>query len=162
MATGACGINCEKCKLYRRGVCSSCGGGTSEQGMHKIATQKELLGVPCSILACANMNQIGHCLAECELFPCENFQNGPYPFSKGFLDMQKRRRNEQKKMDKQEGYQLPEGVHGPGLRGVSHRIHLVARHHGILLVTGHAIANFLRCWLVVLLPQLEFQREVIG
>lgn len=107
MATGACGIDCGTCRLFRRGICSSCGGGKSEQGMHKMATQERLLGASCSILACANMNQISHCMAECDSFPCENFQNGPYPFSRGFLDMQLRRRQELEKQDLQEDFKLP-------------------------------------------------------
>jgi len=107
MPTGACGIDCGTCRLFRRGICSSCGGGTSDQGTHKMATQEKLLGVPCSILACANMNRIGHCMAECDSFPCENFQDGPYPFSEGFLDMQQRRRQEFKEQGQQKGFDLP-------------------------------------------------------
>jgi hypothetical protein len=33
-------------------------------------------------------------MRDCRHFPCENFQRGPYPFSEGFLEMQKRRRQE--------------------------------------------------------------------
>jgi hypothetical protein len=49
------------------------------------------MGQPCPILACAQMNQIAHCLRDCNTFPCENFSRGPYPFSQGFLEMQERR-----------------------------------------------------------------------
>ena len=30
-------------------------------------------------------------MRDCNQFPCDNFNSGPYPFSKGFLNMQERR-----------------------------------------------------------------------
>jgi len=57
----------------------------------KLAAQKNLFGAGCPILECAHLNDIDHCMKDCALFPCENFKMGPYPFSSGFLDMQKRR-----------------------------------------------------------------------
>lgn len=60
----------------------------------KMQTQERVLGVPCSMLACARLNRINYCMADCEAFPCENYANGAYPFSRGFLDMQLRRRDE--------------------------------------------------------------------
>ncbi len=94
MATGACGINCDACKLNVNGICSTCGPGTSTEAKSKIEVQKNVLGRPCPILDCARMNQIEYCLGDCDSFPCENFEEGPYPFSTGFLMMQKRRRKE--------------------------------------------------------------------
>ena len=94
MATGACGINCDTCRLNLRGTCSTCGSGTSEEGRLKLAAQERLLGAPCPVLACAAMNNIAYCLRDCGSFPCENFKSGPYPFSKGYLAMQERRRKE--------------------------------------------------------------------
>ena len=44
MATGACGINCDTCRLNLRGTCSTCGSGTSEEGRLKLAAQERLLG----------------------------------------------------------------------------------------------------------------------
>ena len=38
--------------------------------------------------------KVAFCLRDCETFPCENFNNGPYPFSNGFLSMQSRRRRQ--------------------------------------------------------------------
>ena len=38
------------------------------------------------------MNQIEYCMRDCNQFPCDNFAQGPYPFSKGYLQMQERRR----------------------------------------------------------------------
>ena len=57
------------------------------------------MGQPCPILACAQMNQIDHCLRDCDAFPCENFSRGPYPFSQGFLEMQERRRQDPQKSE---------------------------------------------------------------
>jgi len=58
-----------------------------------MAAQEKLLGAPCAILACAILNRVGYCLRDCDAFPCENFSNGVYPFSTGYLKMQARRRS---------------------------------------------------------------------
>ena len=94
MPTGACGINCDVCRLNLLGTCSSCGAGKSLQAEKKLAAQQHILGSTCSILACANMNRIDYCMRDCNQFPCDNFSTGPYPFSQGFLNMQKRRLQE--------------------------------------------------------------------
>jgi hypothetical protein len=94
MPTGACGINCGVCKLNLLGTCSSCGSGKSPEAERKLAVQQKLLGSTCSILACARMNKIDYCLRDCHQFPCDNFSQGPYPFSQGYLQMQARRRKQ--------------------------------------------------------------------
>ncbi|MGD8285089.1 MAG: DUF3786 domain-containing protein [Desulfobacterales bacterium] len=91
MPTGACGINCEVCKLNLLGTCPSCGPGTSFEAAQKLDSQSRLLGSTCAILDCARMNQIRYCLRDCNQFPCDNFRVGPYPYSKGFINMQERR-----------------------------------------------------------------------
>lgn len=94
MPTGACGVDCDVCKLKLLQLCSSCGPGKSQVAKAKLAAQTRLLGAPCPILACASLRQVDYCLRDCELFPCENFTVGPYPFSQSFLDMQHRRRQQ--------------------------------------------------------------------
>lgn len=94
MPTAACGINCDVCKLKVMGICSTCGDGLSHEARLKIEAQIRLLGQPCPILACAEMNHVGYCLRDCHHFPCDNFNMGPYPFSQGFLSMQQRRRQQ--------------------------------------------------------------------
>jgi len=94
MPTGACGVACDVCKLKLLMICSSCGPGQSQVARAKLAAQKRLLGAPCPILACAALRQVDYCLRDCDLFPCENFAQGPYPFSQSFLDMQQRRRRQ--------------------------------------------------------------------
>ena len=94
MPTGACGINCDVCKLRLLGSCSSCGSGKSPEARRKLEAQKRAFGDQCTILACACMNQSAYCMRDCNAFPCENFTVGPYPFSQGFLKMQSRRLNE--------------------------------------------------------------------
>ena len=94
MPTGACGINCDVCQLNLKGICSTCGPGTSPEAQRKLAAQVRILGSPCPILACADLKKVSFCLRDCETFPCENFENGPYPFSGGFLNMQSRRRQQ--------------------------------------------------------------------
>lgn len=92
MATGACGIDCDVCRLNVNGSCSSCGAGDSLQAAKKEAAQQRLFGQPCPILACARLNRHPYCLRDCRRFPCENFTGGPYPFSRAYLEMQTRRR----------------------------------------------------------------------
>jgi len=94
--TGACGINCLTCKLYIDGKCSPCGAGLSQQAHLKLAAQQSLLGGACPILECAIESNVFFCLRDCPDFPCEKFQQGPYPYSTGFLQMQARRREQPK------------------------------------------------------------------
>lgn len=93
MPTGACGINCDMCKLRLLALCSTCGPGKSTEAQRKLAAQKAAFGGTCTILACAALNRIDYCLRDCHAFPCENFSAGPYPFSEAFLSMQDRRLN---------------------------------------------------------------------
>ncbi len=94
MTTGACGINCDVCRLNLLGLCSSCGPGKSPEAAGKLAVQENLLGSACPVLACVIMNCKDYCMRDCSQFPCENFTAGPYPFSRGFIQMQERRRKE--------------------------------------------------------------------
>ena len=95
MPTGACGINCDVCLLKLAGTCSTCGPGTSFEAEAKLEAQQRILGSPCPILACARLNHIDYCLRDCAAFPCDTFAAGPYPYSRGFLNMQQRRRQQQ-------------------------------------------------------------------
>lgn len=90
--TGACGINCLTCRLSVTGVCSPCGAGASLQASKKLGAQLHTFGGFCPILKCASDRKLGFCTRDCDLFPCEHFTGGPYPFSKEYLDMQVRRR----------------------------------------------------------------------
>lgn len=92
MATGACGINCDACRLNLMRVCSSCGPGKSLEARKKMAAQVRILGAPCPILECASGRKIDYCLRDCDEFPCGRL--GAYPFSEGFLNMQERRRRQ--------------------------------------------------------------------
>ncbi|MBI9082590.1 MAG: DUF3795 domain-containing protein [Desulfobacterales bacterium] len=92
MSTGACGINCDVCKLNLLGICATCGPGKSPEAAKKCQVQEQLLGAPCPVLACAVLKGVDFCLRDCAEFPCENFTAGPYPFGDGYLKMQTRRR----------------------------------------------------------------------
>ena len=94
MATGACGIDCDVCRLNLVGVCSTCGSGKSREGFRKLAAQHRILGAPCPVLECAIERRVAYCPNDCDRFPCDIFKAGPYPFSQGFLNMQERRRRE--------------------------------------------------------------------
>ncbi len=95
MPTGACGINCDMCRLNLLGICSTCGSGRSQKGQEKLAAQLRIMGAPCPILACALEKRIEYCPRDCEEFPCDSFRKGPYPYSEEYLNMQERRRNEE-------------------------------------------------------------------
>lgn len=92
--TGACGLNCLVCGLFRQGKCGPCAPGTHPQAQHKLAAQLRLLGGTCPILQCAVERKVPHCSADCHLYPCPRFLAGPYPLSKGYLEMQMRRRGQ--------------------------------------------------------------------
>lgn len=94
MPTGACGVDCDACRLNVLKICSSCGPATGTIAQDKMAAQLRILGAPCPILACASKRKIHYCPRDCDEFPCDVFVNGEYPFSRGFLSMQQRRRRE--------------------------------------------------------------------
>lgn len=94
MATGSCGISCDVCRLRVRGICSSCGAGTERTALEKLEAQFRIFRGYCPILKCAAEHRVPYCLRDCRHFPCRLFEQGPYPFSQGFLDMQKRRRHD--------------------------------------------------------------------
>ena len=94
MGTGACGISCDVCRLRVRGLCSSCGAGTEPVAREKLEAQYKIFHGTCSVLQCAFDRQIDYCPRDCRSFPCGIYEQGPYPFSQGFLEMQKRRRKE--------------------------------------------------------------------
>ena len=94
MPTGACGIDCDACGLNALGTCSTCGPGRSGEARRKLQAQRQILGAPCPILACAVEQGIDHCSRECASYPCGRFESGPYPFSRAYLEMQERRRRE--------------------------------------------------------------------
>ena len=95
MPTGACGINCDVCRLNFLEICSTCESGRSQKGREKLAAQLRIMGAPCPILACALEKRIAYCPKDCEEFPCDSFRRGPYPYSEEYLNMQERRRNEE-------------------------------------------------------------------
>lgn len=108
MPTGACGINCDTCRLNLLGICTTCGSGLSAEAQRKMAAQQRLLGAPCPILDCAATNRLAHCPRDCHRFPCENFRGGPYPFSEGWLDMQVRRRQRPAKISPDQSDTVPQ------------------------------------------------------
>lgn len=91
--TGACGINCMVCGLFRQGKCGQCGAGNSPVAKAKLATQLKLLGGVCPILQCAVQRKLDYCSASCDQYPCRILFQGPYPLSESYLQMQLRRRS---------------------------------------------------------------------
>jgi len=95
MPTGACGVNCDVCGLYVKGVCGTCAAGTDERAKKKLDEQMEVINMHCPILACAVERKVGYCLRDCNEFPCTKFESalesllgpGPYPYSAKYLAM---------------------------------------------------------------------------
>ncbi len=96
MPTGACGINCDVCRLKVIQICSSCGSGKSLEAEKKKQAQIRILGAPCPILECAIEKRIDYCNRDCPEFPCNIFREIQYPFSTGYLNMVERRLKEQR------------------------------------------------------------------
>jgi len=94
VGTGACGIRCDVCRLKVRGLCGTCGAGTGAAGKEKLAAQTRIFHGTCPVLQCAHDHGVAYCPRDCRSFPCRVFEQGPYPYSEGFLAMQKRRRAE--------------------------------------------------------------------
>lgn len=86
MAIGACGIDCSACRLNILGVCSSCDAGSSLGGARKLAAQLASFGGFCPVLKCAHDRNISYCPRDCVLFPCDEFTESGYPFSRERLD----------------------------------------------------------------------------
>jgi len=69
-----------------------CGAGTGSLARKKLAAQHRIFCKVCPILQCAVDRHVRFCLEDCLAFPCRAFEQGPAPFSAGFLEMQKRMR----------------------------------------------------------------------
>jgi len=106
LATGACGICCDVCRLHLKGICSTCGPGTGDEAGGKLAAQERRLSQPCPVLACARFKRVDYCMRDCQDFPCDNFRSGPYPFSRSFIAMQERRKDEKPKAYASDGSHL--------------------------------------------------------
>ena len=89
MQIGACGIACELCGLFAKGACGGCTHGDDENAPLVLETQKRQFGMVCPVLECASSRKTGHCLKDCDEFPCDVLYRG-FPYSKRFLDIFKR------------------------------------------------------------------------
>ncbi|PIP24818.1 MAG: hypothetical protein COX34_02105 [Candidatus Nealsonbacteria bacterium CG23_combo_of_CG06-09_8_20_14_all_36_12] len=80
--TAPCGICCEHCILYKKGICPGC-----ELSQEKVDFLKSI-NANCPILECAVKSGKDLC-SDCEKFPCEKFEN--WPFVKEWTEMIKSR-----------------------------------------------------------------------
>lgn len=86
MKIGACGIACEICSLYEKGLCKGCCSGIDKNIYEIIEWMRKEIG-GCSILECAHKSKTDYCL-KCDNYPCElHYEKGPY--KKEFLDVLK-------------------------------------------------------------------------
>ncbi len=53
MKIGACGIACEVCGYFTKGMCEGCVAGNDEGASKKLDIQKKKLGFSCPVLECA-------------------------------------------------------------------------------------------------------------
>ncbi len=72
------------------GLCSSCDAGTSLGGARKLAAQLQAFGGFCPILKCAEEKSVAYCPRDCALFPCDEFADSGYPFSRAHLEKRAR------------------------------------------------------------------------
>jgi hypothetical protein len=79
MKVGACGICCDTCGLYTRGMCLGC-----EKTQEHVDFLKGI-NANCPVLECAVERGIGVCSRDCKRFPCERFEG--WPLSKDWLGM---------------------------------------------------------------------------
>ena len=99
MPVAACGISCDVCGLYIKGICGTCVAGTDKRVQKKLDEQMNKIKMYCPILACAVEKKVGYCTKDCEDFPCVKFESGfeplmgagPYPYSTTFLNTFRRR-----------------------------------------------------------------------
>ena len=101
MPVAACGVSCDVCEFYVKGVCITCVPGTDEEGVRKKQESEiKSINMECPILKCAFNKKVAYCIGDCQEFPCENFRTGweswlgpgPFPYSNSFLAMFPRRR----------------------------------------------------------------------
>ena len=89
MKIGACGIACELCGLFAKGVCGGCTHGDDENAPVVLETQKKQFGMVCPVLECASSRKVGHCLKDCGEFPCDVLYQG-FPYGKAWLNVFKK------------------------------------------------------------------------
>jgi len=80
---GACGICCETCGLYVKGICSGCD--KSKEGVKFLKS----IDANCPVLECAVEKGIDVCSKDCKEFPCSKFEG--WPLTKEWLEMYKAR-----------------------------------------------------------------------
>ena len=83
MKVGTCGICCDVCGLYVKGICPGC-----ERTPQRIAFLKKI-NANCPVLECAVKRNIEICSRDCKDFPCKNFDG--WPFSEEWIEMFKLR-----------------------------------------------------------------------
>ena len=89
MNIGACGIACEVCSYLAKGMCDGCAPGNDEGASMKLDAQKKRFGLTCPVLECAYSSKVGHCLKDCDKFPCDLLYQG-FPYGKAWLNLFKR------------------------------------------------------------------------
>jgi len=80
---GACGICCESCGLYVKGVCTGCN--KTKEGVEFLKS----INANCPVLECAVGNKKDVCSKDCDKFPCDKFQD--WPLAKEWLEMYRSR-----------------------------------------------------------------------
>jgi len=87
----ACGVACEVCGFIE--VCKGpCVSGTDPRASEWVEKLKTF-GITCAVLECAIKNKVDYCL-KCDEFPCNVLYEGEFPYSKNFLDIFKKFKEE--------------------------------------------------------------------
>jgi hypothetical protein len=80
---GACGVACEVCEFFNKGVCPGCYPGTDEAAPARLEYFSKVYR--CPALDCAIKKKQDYCIS-CDKFPCDVHYKNEMPYSKGLLD----------------------------------------------------------------------------
>jgi hypothetical protein len=86
----ACGMACEICQWFKKGVCPGCYPGTDPAAPARLEFFSKIHR--CPVLECAIKRKVDYCL-NCDKFPCDVLYKSEEPYSKKFLDALKELRN---------------------------------------------------------------------
>lgn len=79
MKVGACGIACETCGLYTKGICEGCK--KTEENVEFLKS----IDSNCPVLECAVKKDIEVCSRDCSQFPCDKYTG--WPLADQWLEM---------------------------------------------------------------------------
>jgi len=80
---GACGVACEICVFYKKGVCPGCLPGNDEGAPARLEFFSKVYR--CPTMDCAIKRKVDYCL-NCDKMPCDILYKDEMPYSRKLLD----------------------------------------------------------------------------